>query len=250
MALEPLDLSLRGIWKKVSARSDKNPNVRVKKRSYYMITDPVASKQAHNWLATRYYAEEEIAKALKWVSPMLGGETPFYKVDQDGYVEAINFRYGMGFTHSGWTGEGPTSNWLRPDDSEHGIEIKKRLHALTPLPSYDDINKLIEWPINQLDEMKQSSSRRDVHDFVENAKRQTNVFRDYDGNIYISVPFPDSFHGIKEMEDILWSWEPPKSLEKINDIDGRRIEKLYNLAISPLGKTISSGLNLFQKLKR
>ena len=234
--------SLRNIWGRTADKGETKLTLRDGNRAYFQVTDPDIARRMADWLVRRDEAEQAVAVYLRKASPMLGGETPFYKVDKDGYVDSINFRYGMGFTHIGWKGKGCHTNWLSPEeDSEDGERVRAELRQLPPLPSYSEINQLMMWPEAFIDELFQDTHLPGYEEFAERANRQIHVSRSL-GHIYVSVPYPDTFADYPKLETEISKWNPPEFLRRIDDRMGQKIEKHFAFSRSALGRVVASAL--------
>ncbi|MCB9990082.1 MAG: hypothetical protein H6867_01720 [Rhodospirillales bacterium] len=235
-------LSLKSIWGSSVKDDQKELRLNEGRRAYFRVTDPAVARRVQDWIVRRDEAEQAIGAYLRKASPLLGGETPFYKVDESGYVKSINFRYMMGFTHLGWKGQSIDSNWMVPEEgTEAGEKVRSELRMLPPLPSYSEINRLVGWPEAQINSMFQDMHVRGYEEFAERANRHVNISRSQ-GQIYISVPYPETFREYPKMEDAIAQWRPQEFMERIDDKLGRKIEKRFEFSRSPLGRTIGAAL--------
>jgi hypothetical protein len=210
-----------------------------KGRAYFKVTDDRLNAFIKGWANDRFDAEQEIHSYLKRVVGTLGAEVPFFKTDDQGYVTQINFRYGMGFFHTGWRGVN-NSNWLEPETEE----VRSDLRALPPLPSRDLVNKAINWPLFEEKNNIRAWYTEGYDQFVNMAKNAVKVSLKGD-HAYISVPRPESYQDIPEMEKEIFDWRPPEGLEQIDQRLGEKIEARYDFYKSPLGQVINSAKRKF-----
>lgn len=238
--------TLRTIWKAVVSPGSEpsepsKMQLRENKRAYFRVTDKQAAKSLAHWLERRESAEDEVHAYLKRVAGVIGAETPFYKIDADGYVESINFRFWVPFTHPGWKGKNNT-NWLVPEDDQTKAEVR----SLPPLPSYSEVNTLLDWPEAKIDKCFQDMHLPGYEDFAVRAARQVRVSRSA-GEIFVSVPFPDTFADYPALAEQVQHWRPPQGFEQIDPAAGRRIERTASFGRSPLGSAVAKGLQYLNR---
>lgn len=211
-------------------------------RAYFRVTDTAISGKLEDWFVRHYEAAQEIESYLRKATPVLGAETPLYKINEQGRVHSINFQYAIGLTHEGWKGIENT-NWLVPETDKVKIELAQ----LPPLPDHKEINTLIDWPTIEINPFAREIHVPGFHSFAMSANRQTRVSRNQ-GEIFVSVPYPDTFQDCPELAARVQAWQPPACLEPITADQGKRIEKICNFSRSPLGKTITRAIHLGMSL--
>lgn len=206
-------------------------------RAYFRVTDAPVAQKLEDWFVRRYEAARQIEKYLRKATPVLGAETPLYKIGEDGRVHSINFQYAIGLTHEGWKGIEHT-NWLVPESDT----VKKELAQLPPLPDHKEINALIGWPQMEFNPCGQDAHTPGLQAFAMSANRQTRISRHRE-EMFVSVPYPDAFEDHPAMAARIQEWRPPAFLEPIDPGQGRRIEKMCDFSRSPLGETLVRTIN-------
>ncbi len=231
---------LSSIWASLG-RPDPEHNplqLREKKRAYFCVDETHAddAKTLRDWYTRHYTAEREITDYLRKATSILGGEVPLYKINEHGRVHSINFQYAIGFFHDGWTGIENT-NWLVPDSDK----VKQELQQLPPLPSLRDVHRMIDWPELDIDPCSQEVHVPGLRRFAVTANRQTHVSM-YQGAVYISVPYPDTFRDHPALAEKVQAWIPPAFLQQIAPSEGRQAEKACDFSRSKLGETLAKTL--------
>ncbi len=236
--------TLQAIWKAVvSSDSSKSSKMqlRVGQRAYFRATDKCKASTLANWLQRRHDAEGAVHAYLKRVAGVIGAEVPAYKIDAEGYIESISFRFAVPLTHQGWKGKNNT-NWLVPEDDKTKAEIL----ALPPIPSHSEVNKLLEWPEPYLNKYFQDRHLPGYAEFAVRASRQTRVSC-YNGGTFVSVPYPDTFADYPPLAEQVQNWRPPQGFEQIDPAAGRKIERLADFSRSPLGEKVAKGLQFLDR---
>ena len=201
-------------------------------RAYFQVSDPALADFLGEWITQRNDATHIISAYLRKATPLLGAETPHYKVDEDGRVESISFRYGIGLTHEGWIGI-PDTNWLVPETDE----VKRDLDALPRLPGFGPVHEALNWPTADLSAVAQARHLPGYVDFAKRANSQIRVCTRKDA-VYVSVPFPDTFREYPPLRDAVQAWRPDARLTRIDDRIGRAAESQNDLSQSPLGQAL------------
>lgn len=202
------------------------------RRAYFQVNDPALARTLGDWATCRNDAAQIISAYLRKATPLLGAETPHYKVDEDGRVESISFRYGIGLTHEGWIGI-PGTNWLVPETDD----VKRDIDALPRLPGFGPVHDALNWPTADVSTMAQARHLPGYVDFAKRANSQIRVCVRHDA-VYVSVPFPDTFRDYPPLQDAVQAWRPDPRLTRIEDPIGRAAERQNDLSQSPLGQAL------------
>jgi len=211
-------------------------------RAYFRVTDPQLAEFLRDWYRRSTEAKIEVESYLRRITPVVGAETPLYKVDEKGRVGSVNFQYAIGFLHDGWTGI-PGTNWLVPESDQ----AKKDIAQLPLFPSHDDVNRAIGWPKADLKTLKNEDSHVNYERFALCAGRQTKISL-RDGEVFVSVPYPGRFRDAPAYAQQVYDWTPPDSFKRIDESEGQRIEKRCDRAQSPLGRVLTQTLRLANNL--
>ena len=224
---------LSNAWRSICARKEQPLTLRDAPRAYFPVADPRAARILKNWAESRIQAADIITAYLRKASPVLGAETPNYKVDENGRVTSINFLYAIGLTHEGWRGI-PGTNWLVPETDT----VKRDIDALPRLPPFDPVIDLLKWPTICTSKLQRDQHLPGFGEFARRANSQIHV-TPRNEQVYVSVPFPAAFRDYPKMADQVQAWRPPPGFTQIDAHTGRRLERAHDFGQSPLGRGLA-----------
>jgi len=176
------------------------------KRLYCKVTDPVVANKMLDWLIERKEAEKQISNFFRRHFGLHKADLPFYKVDDSGKISFINFRYNIPMTHEAWRGKNG-SHWLEPETHE----VQKQIQMLPALPSKRDINALINWPEPCIEPAFADRHLSGYDDFAHFAIQSVDIMID-DGEIIVSVPYPETFRDYSPYMEAVLDWDMPEFL--------------------------------------
>lgn len=235
---------LSHLWQAFSAVCDKTykrPGVlplKTMKFDTYMVECPETAQKLRGWSLEKTRAEQAIDEFLsqQFMAKYFKISGPVYQLDETGHVDCVRPRDWMPITLVGWEGRDPGSNWLVPEgrpgstrQSEEGDHIRETLENLPPVPSFDLVKELINWPDLKLPDDESAALDKDFSTFSRGTDYLLRPFG-FGRHAFIEVPAASELAKYPVLQERVENWEKPDFLKPvsrdfINRLEAREEQK-------------------------